>query len=92
MSEKQKINILWFGNNLRIRDNESLFKIMQEDLPFLAVYIFDETFFRTTQFGFKKTGKFRAQFLLQNVLELEENLKQKSISFIKKFGRTEEIF
>lgn len=92
MSEKQKINILWFGNNLRIRDNESLFKIMQEDLPFLAVYIFDETFFRTTQFGFKKIGKFRAQFLLQTVLELEENLKQKNISFIKKFGRTEEIF
>lgn len=92
MSEKQKINILWFGNNLRIRDNESLFKIMLEDLPFLAVYIFDETFFRTTQFGFKKIGKFRAQFLLQTVLELEENLKQKNISFIKKFGRTEDIF
>ena len=92
MPEKQKINILWFGNNLRIRDNESLFKIMQEDLPFLALYIFDKTFFSSAQFGFRKIGKFRAQFLLETVLDLENNLKQKKIPFLKKFGKTEEIF
>ena len=92
MSEKQKINILWFGNNLRIRDNESLFSAMREGLPFLAVYVFDESFFSKTQFGFKKIGKFRAQFLLETVLNLEKNLKQKNIPFIKKFGHTKIIF
>lgn len=92
MPEKQKINILWFGNNLRIRDNESLFNVMQEDLPFLAVYVFDETFFSSTQFAFRKIGKFRAQFLLETVLDLENHLKQKKIPFLKKFGKSEDIF
>lgn len=92
MQEKQKINILWFGNDLRIRDNESLFNVIQEDLPFLAVYIFDESFFNSTQYGFKKIGKFRAKFLLETVLDLENNLKQKNIPFLKKFGKTEDIF
>ena len=92
MPEKQKINILWFGNNLRIRDNESLCKIMQEDLPFLAVYIFDETLFNSTQFGFKKIGKFRTKFLLETVSDLENNLKQKKIPFLKKFGQVQDIF
>lgn len=92
MPEKQKINILWFNNDLRIRDNESLFKIMQEDLPFLAVYIFAESFFSSTQYGFKKIGKFRAKFLLETVIDLENNLNQKNIPFIKKFGQTQDIF
>ncbi len=92
MPEKQKINLLWFGNNLRIRDNESLFNVMQEHLPFLAVYIFDKTFFNSTQLSFKKIGKFRAQFLLQTVSDLENNLKEKKIPFLKKLGKTEDIF
>ncbi|HCU46271.1 MAG TPA: hypothetical protein DF610_16770 [Sphingobacterium sp.] len=85
MPEKQKINILWFGNDLRIRDNESLFNVMQEDLPFLALYIFDETFFCSAPLGFKKIGKFRAQFLLDTVLDLNSNLQIKKIfRFLKK--------
>lgn len=92
MPEKQKINILWFGNDLRIRDNESLFNVMQEDLPFLALYIFDETFFCSAPLGFKKIGKFRAQFLLDTVLDLNSNLKKKNIPFLKKIGRTQDVF
>jgi len=92
MSEKQKINILWFTNNLRIRDNESLLKIQQESLPFLALYVFDSDFFHHKHFGFRKIGKFRARFLLETVLDLEKNLDQHGISFLKKFGNTAEIF
>ena len=92
MPEKQKINILWFTRDLRIRDNESLYKVMQEDLPFLAVYIFDEFFFNSKQYGFRKIGKFRAKFLLESVLDLEKNLDHKKIPFLKKFGKTQDIF
>ncbi|WP_241773484.1 deoxyribodipyrimidine photo-lyase [Chryseobacterium sp. Leaf394] len=92
MPKKQKINILWFRNDLRIRDSRSLFKISHEKLPFLAVYIFDETFYTDTHHGFRKIGKFRAKFLLETVLDLEKSLDQKNIPFLKKFGRTEEIF
>jgi deoxyribodipyrimidine photo-lyase len=59
MPKKQKINILWFTKDLRTRDSESLYKAMREDLPFLAVYVFDADFFQQTQFGFKKIGKYR---------------------------------
>ena len=92
MSEKQKINILWFTKDLRIRDNESLHRIMQEDLPFLAVYIFDEDFFKSKQFGFRKIGKFRAKFLLESVLDLGKSLHQKKIPFLKKLGKTQTVF
>lgn len=92
MPEKQKINILWFTRDLRIRDNESLYKVMQEDLPFLTVYIFDEDFFNSKQYGFRKIGKFRAKFLLESVLDLEESLTLKNIPFLKKFGKTRDIF
>lgn len=92
MPEKQKINILWFTRDLRIRDNESLYKVLQEDLPFLAVYIFDEDFFNSKQYGFRKIGQFRAKFLLESVLDLEKNLNHKKIPFLKKFGKTQDIF
>ncbi|WP_028121598.1 DASH family cryptochrome [Epilithonimonas tenax] len=92
MSEKQKINILWFTKDLRIRDNESLHRIMQDDLPFLAVYIFDDDFFKSQQLGFRKIGKFRAKFLLESVLDLEKSLDQKKIPFLKKRGKTQAVF
>ncbi|KQT18505.1 deoxyribodipyrimidine photolyase [Chryseobacterium sp. Leaf404] len=92
MSEKQKINILWLNNNLRIRDNEALLKIQQEDLPFVALYIFDSKFYSQKQFGFKKTGMFRTKFLLETVLDVEKKLNQNGIPFLKKFGNTAEIF
>lgn len=92
MPKKQKINILWFTKDLRTRDSESLYKAMREDLPFLAVYVFDADFFQQTQFGFKKIGKYRLKFLLENVEDLKQNLTEKNIPFLIKYGKTEAIF
>lgn len=92
MPEKQKINILWFTQDLRTKDSESLYKIMQEDLPFLAVYVFDADFFDQKQFGFRKIGKYRAKFLLESVEDLKLNLTKQNIPFLVKYGRTDEIF
>ena len=66
MPEKQKINILWFTNNLRIRYKESLMKIQQDDSPFLAIYGFDHDFFQKQGFGFQKIGKFRKKIFIVN--------------------------
>ena len=92
MQEKQKINIVWFKNDLRTKDQISLFKASQEDLPFIALYIFDEDFYQKKQFGFKKIGKFRAKFLLESVQNLQHNLAELNITFLIKFGKTKEIF
>ena len=92
MQEKQKINIVWFKNDLRTKDQISLFKAYQEDLPFIALYIFDEDFYQKKQFGFRKIGKFRAKFLLESVQDLQHNLAELNITFLIKFGKTKEIF
>lgn len=92
MSEKQKINILWFTKDLRTRDSESLQKVMQENLPFLAVYIFDDDFLAQKQVGFRKMGKFRAKFLLETVENLKQNLSKQNIPFLIKSGKTEAVF
>lgn len=92
MPKKQKINILWFTKDLRTRDSESLYNILQEDLPFLAVYVFDADFFQQQQFGFKKIGKFRAKFLLESIDYLKQNLSGKNIPFLMKYGNPEDVF
>ncbi len=92
MPEKQKINILWFTKDLRRRDSESLYIAMLEDLPFLAVYVFDAEFFAETQFGSKKVGKYRAKFLLESVENLKQNLAKQKIPFSVRYGKTEDVF
>lgn len=92
MPKKQKINILWFTKDLRTRDSESLYKAMQEDLPFLAIYIFDAEFFAQKLSGGRKIAKFRARFLLKTVENLRQNLARQKIPFSVKYGKTEAIF
>jgi deoxyribodipyrimidine photo-lyase len=92
MPEKQKINILWFTKDLRTRDSESLYKAMQEDMPFLAVYVFDSEFFAEKQIGFRKIGKYRAKFLLESVEDLKQNLAKQKIPFSVRYGKTENVF
>lgn len=92
MSEKQKINILWLTKDLRTRDSESLYKIMQEELPFLAVYIFEDREFKSSQFGSRKTGKYRAKFIMETVEDLKNNFTRKNIPFLIKKGDTATIF
>ena len=92
MPEKQKINIFWFTKDLRTRDSESLYKAMQDDLPFLAVYVFDAEFFAQKQWGFRKIGKYRAKFLLESVENLKQNLAKQKIPFLVKYSKTEDVF
>ena len=39
------------------------------------MYCFDESHFETTSYGFKKTGSFRAQFLLESLQDLDASLR-----------------
>jgi len=92
MPEKQKINLLWFTKDLRTRDSEPLYNIVQEGLPFLAVYVFDDRDFGRKQLGSRKTGKYRAKFLLETVEDLKESLDNRNIPFLIKKGNTGTVF
>lgn len=66
--------LVWFRNDLRIRDNEILWEACQKADKIIPVYIFDERYFKETAYNTKKTGIFRANFLLQSVINLKQTL------------------
>lgn len=67
--------LVWFKTDLRLEDNETLVKAIAQSDEVIPVYCFDDTHFETTPFGFKKTGSFRAQFLLESLMDLDQNLR-----------------
>lgn len=81
MQKKQK-GLVWFRNDLRVHDNESLTNVVAENETVLAVYCFDPRHYQQTRFGFKKTEKFRTQFLIESVTALRQNLEKLNISLL----------
>ena len=67
--------LVWIKTDLRIEDNETLLKAIAQSEKILPVYCFDEAHFETTPYGFKKTGAFRAQFLLESLEDLDAQLR-----------------
>jgi deoxyribodipyrimidine photo-lyase len=70
-----RTSIVWFKTDLRLHDNETLVKAIEQSDEIVPVYCFDESHFKTTEFGFQKTGNFRAQFLLESLQDLDKNLR-----------------
>jgi deoxyribodipyrimidine photo-lyase len=58
--------IVWFKTDLRLHDNETLLRAIEQNDEIIPVYCFDDDQFKTTEFGFNKIGNFRAQFLLES--------------------------
>ena len=71
-----KTSIIWFKTDLRLSDNETLVKAISQSHQVISVYCFDDSHFETTKYGFKKTGSFRAQFLLESLQDLDTNLRK----------------
>lgn len=74
-------NLVWFRNDLRVQDNQSLSKAVKSTGKTVAVYCFDPRQFEKNKHGFKKTEKFRAKFLLETVEDLKNNLALLNIPF-----------
>jgi deoxyribodipyrimidine photo-lyase len=72
----KKIALVWFKTNLRLRDNECLFKAVAENDEVIPFYCLDDQLFQTTTFGFKKVGNFRLKFLKESLLQLNEDLRK----------------
>lgn len=88
---EQRPIIVWFRQDLRVHDNEALTKAVSTGQPVIPVYVFDErVFMGTTRFGFRKTGPFRAKFLLESVQNLQSNLKKLGADLILRTGKPED--
>ena len=68
--------LVWFKTDLRLTDNETLIRAIAENDQLIPVYCFDDSHFEKSEFGFLKTGKFRTQFLIESVADLESNLRK----------------
>ena len=91
MQEKQNnTGLIWFRNNLRTQDNISLKKAIDNHKKVIAVYFFDPKHFQEDEFGFKKTEKFRAKFLLETIIDLKENLAKLNITLLTFFESPED--
>jgi deoxyribodipyrimidine photo-lyase len=84
-----KTSIIWFKTDLRVEDNETLVKAIAQSEQVIPVYCFDDSYFETTTYGFKKTGSFRAQFLLESLENLDKNLRKLGSGLVILKGKPE---
>lgn len=84
--------LVWFRQDLRMHDNETLtdaIKLCDEIVP---VYVFDERLFEgKTPFGFPKITRYRAKFIVESVTDLRNSLRKKGSELIVRYGKPEEI-
>ncbi|MCL6219748.1 DASH family cryptochrome [Zunongwangia pacifica] len=83
--------LIWFENNLRVKDNKALFEACEKHKNVIAVYCFDPRKFKETKYGFPKTGKFRAKFLMESIAPLRKKLEELNISLLTFHKKPEEI-
>jgi deoxyribodipyrimidine photo-lyase len=92
MQKKQKsTGLIWFTNNLRVRDNRSIELACEKHEHVIAIYVFDKHTFESNIFGFKKIERYRANFLLETVHDLKEHLAQKNITLLSYFDIPEVV-
>ncbi|MBT8205563.1 MAG: DASH family cryptochrome, partial [Eudoraea sp.] len=85
----EKTALLWFRNDLRTYDHNSLSQAVRHQ-HLIGVYFFDPRHYETDTFGFVKTGKFRARFLIETVQELRDNLQTIGIPLLVFYARPED--
>lgn len=78
--------LVWFRNDLRLHDHEALSKAISSHDLVIPFYCFDELQFSDDLYGFKKTDAIRAQFLLESVQNLKDNLKKIGSDLVIRFG------
>ncbi|XP_058770289.1 blue-light photoreceptor PHR2 [Vicia villosa] len=87
----RRVAIVWFRNDLRVHDNESLNTANSESLSVLPVYCFDPADYGKSSSGFDKTGPFRATFLIESVSDLRRNLKARGSDLVVRVGKPETV-
>lgn len=83
--------IMWFRSDLRLDDNAAFMAAVESSSSILPVFCFDPRQFGKTQFGFEKTGRHRARFIIESVENLRANLRKKGSDLVIRLGIPEEV-
>lgn len=92
LAQQKRTAILWFRNDLRLHDNESLNYAVEHFDNVVPVYVFDRQLMEgETSYGFEKVGEHRIKFYIESVLALKDALQKKGSDLIIQYGNTGEI-
>ncbi len=86
----EKRGLVWFRNDLRLRDNTTLARAIAYSDSLIPVYCIDTRLFKDTAYGFKKTDHLRTNFLLESLLDLKKSLNNLNSDLIILTGITED--
>ena len=83
--------LVWFRNDLRIRDHEALEYAASHADVVVPVYCFDPRHFGEGMFGLPKTGPVRARFLRESVQDLRDSLQGLGADLVVRHGPPEDV-
>lgn len=83
--------VVWFRGDLRLHDHPALVHALEEGRRVVPVYCFDPRMFGRTAFGFEKTGRYRAKFLVEAVGDMREMLRRCGGDLVVRCGKPEEV-
>ena len=84
-------SLVWFRNDLRVLDNSALTQAVHSGNSVVAVYVFEASRFEKGPFGFKRTQRFRAQFLIASIQQLQKDLAALEIDLLVFHGQAATI-
>ena len=84
MQDKQNTALVWFRNDLRIADNQSLYDATIKHDKVIGLVLIPDFWLKETAFGFRKMEGFRARFLIETIDDLRQELKKLKIPLIVK--------
>lgn len=82
-------SIVWFKTDLRLHDNETLVRAIEQSDEIIPVYCFDDAQFKVSDFGFQKTGALRLQFLIESLEDLDTSLRKLGSGLVIVRGKPE---
>ena len=82
MSSSLGVSLVWYRNDLRIRDHQGLSKAIDSNRQVVAYFNFNPNLFKELNIGFKKTGSYRSKFMIESVNDLQLELDNLNISLI----------
>jgi deoxyribodipyrimidine photo-lyase len=83
--------VVWFRNDLRLSDNETLTRAIQQGKEIVPVYCVDPRMFAATKLGLPKTGAFRSKFLLESLSDLRASVQKLGADVVILQGKPEEV-
>lgn len=94
--------LYWFRNDLRLHDNDGFARAVTDAAEVLPVFVFEPRWFEklskldgpglvSSKVDFRKTGIYRANFLIEAVTDLRQSLRSKGGDLIVRVGKPAKI-